>query len=142
MRLLLTGIVSVFALFAIAFVLLSRTEMDGVLTEAQNAVGFPPGANGLEPGQISDHVEGPQLISLPVRFQLPGDSDLEDLLSFYRARCDALGATSYGLALNPEGFGGTEAICDFLIDDRRFSLNFALSCDEGCVGEQTVVLQD
>ncbi|MFQ6549835.1 hypothetical protein AADZ90_017955 [Aestuariibius sp. 2305UL40-4] len=142
MRLLLTGLIAIVALFAISIPLLFRTDVVDLLTEAQNAVGFPPGANNLEQGQIPDNVEGAQVISLPVRFQLPAGSDLETLRAFYRARCEALGATSYGSGLVSAVTGDPDAMCGFPIDDHEFRLDFALSCDDGCTGQQTVFLQN
>lgn len=140
-RWLILGAVLLIPLALLAVLAMTGTDVDAVLAEAQQSVGFPPGAANIARGEVPDYWEGPMLPGLPVAFDLPPGTDRAVLLDFYRARCEALDATSYGFGLDPDRFGGPEAMCGFDMGEHQILLDFELTCgDAACSAVQTVRL--
>jgi hypothetical protein len=140
-RWLILGAVLTIPLALLAVLAMTGTDVDAVLTEAQESVGLPPEAANAEWGEVPTTWEGPMLPGLPVAFDLPPGTDRGTMLDFYRARCAALGASSYGFGLEPDQFGGPSAMCTFERRNHRVMLDFEFACaGAACSAIQTVFL--
>lgn len=140
-RWLILGAVLTIPLAVLAVLSLTGTDVEAILTEAHESVGFPPGATNIAWGEVPDYWEGPMLPGLPVTFDLPPDTDRNVMLDFYRGRCEDLGASDYGFGLDPASFGGPEAMCTFGIEEHRILLDFELDCQAAaCSAVQEAIL--